>query len=85
MADGAIPTEVKKEFDTLQKSLADIRTKQGEIDAELKKRGEADPLLKATLEKLEKAYEKTHDEMNALHRKAARPVVAETPETKRAT
>lgn len=76
MADGAIPQEVKKEFDTLQKSLTDIRTKQGEIDAELKKRGEADPLLKATLEKLEKAYEKTSDEINALTKKANRPVVA---------
>jgi HK97 family phage major capsid protein len=82
MPDGAIPTELKTQLAGFEKTLSDIRAKQEEVDKEVKKRGAADPLTKAALEKIEKAHEKLRDEINALHKKANRPVVAQVGDAK---
>lgn len=84
MADGALPEELKTQLNGFNKTLSDIRAKQEEVDKELKKRGAADPLTKAALEKIEKAHDKLRDEINALHKKANRPAIAQVTDTKSA-
>jgi HK97 family phage major capsid protein len=89
MADGGnpLPTEVKALFDDLQKALLTNRAKVEELEKQIKKGGE-DAVTKAELKKTDDAFEelkkKTNDELNALHKKASRPNVAETPEAKKA-
>lgn len=75
MADGATP-ELKSAIDGFSKTLHDIREEQKRLDAEVKKRGEADPLLKASLEKLENAHDKFRDDINGVYREMRRPAVA---------
>lgn len=84
MADGAIPQELKTQLDGFGKTLNDIREEQKRIDAEVKKKGDADPLLKASLERLEKSHDKIRDDINQLHRKSARPVVSQVTDAKTA-
>jgi len=81
MPDGAIPTEVKALFDDLQKTLLTNRGKVEELEKQVKKGGE-DAVTKAELKKTDDAFEalkkKINDEINALHKKASRPAVAQT-------
>jgi HK97 family phage major capsid protein len=87
MPDGAIPTEVKALFDDLQKTLLANRTKAEELEKQVKKTGE-DAVTKAELKKTDDAFEalktKITDEINALHKKASRPVVAQVTDAKSA-
>lgn len=85
MADGSqvgtLPTEVKTLFEDLQKSLIAQRAKYDELEKQVKKGGE-DAVTKAELKKTDEAFEtklkKINHEMDALHKKANRPVVAQT-------
>src|SRR5262249_21330182 len=49
-----------------------MRSKQREIDDALKKRGSLDPLMSASLKKIEAGYDKLRDDINTLWRKDAR-------------
>jgi len=84
MADGAIPHELKTQIEGFGKTLHEIREEQKRIDTEVKKKGDADPLLKASLEKIEKEHDKLRDDINALHRKANRPAVTQVTDAKTA-
>jgi HK97 family phage major capsid protein len=63
---GALPRELRDQLDDFRRMLNGIRAKQTEFDAELRKRGGADPLVKASMQRME-------DDLNALHKKLARP------------
>ena len=79
MADGAFPHEVKSAIDGFAKTLHEIREEQKRIDAEVKKKGDADPLLKASLERIEKAHDKIRDDFNTHIKAARRQAVVEAP------
>lgn len=79
-ANGAMPQEVKGAFDNLQALLATNREKTEALEKQVRKGGE-DAVTKAEWKKTSEAYDefkkKINDELNALHRKANRPVVAQ--------
>lgn len=83
MADGAIPAELKTQLDGFAKTLSDIRAKSEELEKQAKARGE-DAVTKAELKKIEATHDKLRDEINALHKKANRPVVAQVTDAKSA-
>lgn len=79
MADGSIPNEVKAIFDDLNRALATNRAKTEELEKQVKRSGE-DAITKDEWKKTNAAYDalkaKINDELNALHRKASRPVLS---------
>jgi len=86
MADGTHPDivrEVKPLFDEIKSTFKGLQDKVEELDKQAKKRGE-DPLTKAALDKHNAAIDKIKDEINALHRKASRPVITASGDPRQA-
>jgi HK97 family phage major capsid protein len=77
MADGAIPPDVKKQLDDLMVSLKASRDTQAELDRQVKKLGE-DTLTKEKGAKIDAAFDKIKDDINAIYKKVNRQAVAQT-------
>jgi len=75
MADGAIPQELKSSIDAFQGTLATMRGKMEELEKQTKK-GAEDAVTKAELKKVETAYDKLKDDINALVKSQRRQLVA---------
>ena len=75
MADGAIPQELKSSLDAFQGTLATMRGKMDELEKQTKK-GAEDAVTKAELKKVETAYDKLKDDINALVKSQRRQLVA---------
>lgn len=69
---GALPGEVKEAFAGFKKLLDGIRTKQDELDGEVKKRGDADVLVKEQVGRMDKGLEKLRADLDALWKKSQR-------------
>jgi HK97 family phage major capsid protein len=65
----ALPTELKEAVDGFSKTLKHLRDRQDQLDADLRK-GRADPLVREEIRKIQ-------NDLDALHRKANRPRVAD--------
>lgn len=72
---GSLPTEVKNAFDGFKQLLDGIRTKQDELDREVKKRGDADVLVKQQVGRMDEGLEKLRVELDKLWRKSERKSV----------
>src|SRR5262245_8356767 len=68
-----VDAEQKNLIDAFKGTLDGIRTKMATIEAEVKKRGSADPLHTASLRKMEAEHDQIRDDINALYKKANRP------------
>ena len=70
---GAVPVEIKDAFNDLQNTLQAVRTKQDEVDAELKKRGSADVVATEHVKRIDKALDQTKADIDELFKKLSRP------------
>lgn len=75
-AGGAMPVEIKGQFDALQKLLTGIRDEQQRVDAELKKKGSADVLVVEKVDRMDKGFDQLKSDVDALFKRLARPQLA---------
>ena len=72
---GAVPVEIKQQFEGLQKLLGEIRGEQKSLDAEVKKKGAADVVLAEKVGRMDKGFADLKADVDALFKRSQRPLI----------
>lgn len=77
-----VPAEVNELFGKFEKILSDVRQKQGELETEVKKRGNTDPLITASIKRMDAALDDLKADVDRHIKKASRPSLMAPTDTK---